>query len=393
MTQFESKKIRYSSADTPNGIYRQIRQGADDYFKKNQQSRKGTPFLFFKILIFSIVIAVSLDFLCSVYSFSSAFVTFMLLGFSSLFLGITIGHDAAHQSVTGHKRLDNFIFQFIFGLQGVSGYMWQIRHNYSHHALPNVIEYDSDMEISSLLLLEPNPEKAKWFHAYQHLYAPFLYMSMSCYILFLQDFKFFTQKEQANLIVKRIPLLEWVKMIGVKIVYFSLYLGLPMTFAPIHFTQLLGAFVLMHALISVFLAFTFFISHHVMEIAYVEAGEKNDFINDAWIRHQIITTIDFNAGSTIANFIFGGFNTHIAHHVFPEISHVHYPALTRIIQNTLTKNNLDWYKSFTFWEGCVSHLKHLKTVAQIVFETDKTYTETSQTTIVLAYENSNHFDS
>jgi hypothetical protein len=28
----------------------------------------------------------------------------------------------------------------------------------------------------------------------------------------------------------------------------------------------------------------------------------------------------------------------------------------------LTENNLDWYKSFSFFEGCKSHIQHLKRV-------------------------------
>ena len=70
----------------------------------------------------------------------------------------------------------------------------------------------------------------------------------------------------------------------------------------------------------------------------------------------------------MANFIFGGFNLHIAHHVFPEINHTHYPALTQIIKEVLAENNLDWYKSFTFFQGVRSHIKHLKRVTDNVKE-------------------------
>ena len=61
----------------------------------------------------------------------------------------------------------------------------------------------------------------------------------------------------------------------------------------------------------------------------------------------------------MAHYIFGGFNTHIAHHLFPNISHIHYPALTRIIRDTLNEHGLPVYQSYSFFKGIGSHLAHL----------------------------------
>jgi linoleoyl-CoA desaturase len=116
----------------------------------------------------------------------------------------------------------------------------------------------------------------------------------------------------------------------------------------------------MHFILSIYLSFTFFISHHVSEVDYFDTLPQESIIGSSWIKHQIITTIDFHPENKFANFLFGGFNLHIAHHIFPDVSHVHYPALTRIIRTTLAEHELDWYKSFTFVEGIQSHLRHLK---------------------------------
>ena len=66
----------------------------------------------------------------------------------------------------------------VFGLQGLSGYVWQIRHNFSHHIFPNVYENDTDLEISNLIRLSPTQKKLP-IHKYQHIYAPFIYMTFS----------------------------------------------------------------------------------------------------------------------------------------------------------------------------------------------------------------------
>ncbi len=363
MSPFESKKIRYASSDTTENIYLQIREGAKNYFDKTGLPKHATKFMAFKSAILVLIIALSYLSLTHLTSVFQALIAYSILTFASIILSINLGHDAAHQAVTGNKKIDDFIFQSIFALQGLSGYVWQIRHNYSHHVLPNVKEHDTDLEMTKVIQLEANPATARWYHQYQHLYAPFVYMFVSFYLVLIQDFKFFVHKQHANLHFSKIPLIEWVKMLSFKALYFGLIIGLPLAFSSLTLGQIVGAWVAVHAVLSVFVAFTFFISHHVTELNYLDLGNQKEVIMDSWIHHQITTTIDFNPNSKLSNFIFGGFNLHIAHHVFPEISHEHYPALTQLIREILEKNGLNWYKSFSFTEGCRSHLQHLKNVA------------------------------
>ena len=393
MSQFETKKIRYASSDSPQQIYKQIRERADTYFKNHKLNKHATYFMAVKALILCALIVTGYYSLTQISTFSDALGAFFLLTFASLILSINLGHDAAHHAVTGNQRVDDWIFQTIFALQGLSGYVWQIRHNYSHHVLPNVKEHDSDMEITSLVLLEPVAEKAQWYHRYQHIYASFLYCFVSFHLLFIQDFKFFTMQEQANLYFERIPTIEWVKMLSFKILYFSLAFGLPMYFGELALWQVVAAWALVHAVVSVFVAYTFFISHHVTELDYVDSGATHDLVSDSWIHHQISTTIDFEPNNPFAHFLFGGFNLHVAHHVFPEVSHEHYPALTRLIREVLAENGCsDWYKSFSFTEGCASHLRHLKNIAQKAFEEEPEPELVTEPTPLLAYENSHHFN-
>lgn len=368
---FESKKIRYASADTPNLIYKQIRQGAEKYFTENKLPKHATAFMAYKATVLVALIMGSYWSLTQLETFGGALAVYFVLGFASLILSINLGHDAAHHAVTGVKRTDDFIFQTIFALQGLSGYVWQMRHNYSHHVLPNVKEHDTDLEITNLILFEPNTDTARWYHRYQYIYAPFLYAFTSFHLLFVQDFKFFLQKDHANLHFGRIPVIEWVKMLSFKVLYFGLTFGLPMAFGSLDFLQVVAAWAMVHMSVSVFVAFTFFISHHVQELDYVDSGANHDLISDSWIHHQITTTIDFEPDNAFANFLFGGFNLHVAHHVFPEISHEHYPAMTRMIRQVLADNNVsDWYKSFSFTEGCASHIQHLKNIAEKAFADD-----------------------
>ncbi len=362
---FETKKIRYACSDTPDHIYQQIRERVEAYFEENNLPKHATILKAYKTIVLATLTLIGYWFLTQITTFNGAIAAYLLLTFSSMILSINLGHDAAHHAVTGNKKIDDTIFQAIFASQGISGYVWQVRHNYSHHVLPNVKEHDSDMELTKLILLEHDSEGARWYHRFQHIYAPFLYSMVSFSLLFAQDFKFFTQKSQANLFFEKIPIIEWVKMLVFKTAYFTITFGLPLYYSGLSFLQVFGAWALVHCAVSVFVAFTFFISHHVTELDYINSGDAKDLVSDSWIHHQITTTIDFSPECKFSQFLFGGFNLHVAHHVFPEVSHEHYPALTKIIKNVLAENNAsDWYKSFSFRQGCISHVRHLRNIGR-----------------------------
>ena len=51
-------------------------------------------------------------------------------------------------------------------------------------------------------------------------------------------------------------------------------------------------------------------------------------IDNAWAVHQVETTVDFARRSRVVTWLVGGLNFQIEHHLFPRISHVHYPAIS-----------------------------------------------------------------
>ncbi|MFM7021541.1 MAG: fatty acid desaturase family protein [Flavobacteriales bacterium] len=372
MKSFEKKKMKYESKDTTDHIFKQIRNKSDQYFASQKSGKNANAFLWFKFISMMAVAAIAYYGIFISSSFIVLALCYLITATALLIVGINIGHDAAHHCVTGNKKIDNFIFESVFGINGMSGYFWQLRHNHSHHIFPNVFNYDSDLEITNLLLLHPEQKKYK-IHRYQHIYASFLYMFSSLIWILFVDFTFFSRKEHANLKFKDVPAFELIKVILLKVVYFANFIFIPLYFTDFSIYEIVGAFLVMHMIVSLGLTYTFFISHHVTEVAYVHADEEEKVVHDTWTHHQVATTIDFHPDSPTANFIFGGFNLHIAHHLFPEVCHTHYPALTLIIKDTFEKNNVsDWYKSFTFMEGVVSHVRHLKVTAdEILAEHNK----------------------
>jgi len=64
--------------------------------------------------------------------------------------------------------------------------------------------------------------------------------------------------------------------------------------------------------------------------------------------------------SKLVSWYVGGLNFQIEHHLFPRVSHVHYPALSPIVQQTCREFNVPYITYPTFGKAVLSHLRHLR---------------------------------
>ena len=67
---------------------------------------------------------------------------------------------------------------------------------------------------------------------------------------------------------------------------------------------------------------------------------QNGDVIDSWLLHQLHTTNSFEPHM---NWLYGGLNLQVEHHLFPRISHRHYPYLLRpILQEFCKEHNLPY---------------------------------------------------
>jgi linoleoyl-CoA desaturase len=87
-----------------------------------------------------------------------------------------------------------------------------------------------------------------------------------------------------------------------------------------------------------------------------EEGE----IENTWAIHQLYTTANFAPKNKIVNWFTGGLNHQIEHHIFPNISHIHYGKIAEIVKETAKECNLPYYEFKTMRGAIWAHYKHLK---------------------------------
>jgi linoleoyl-CoA desaturase len=242
----------------------------------------------------------------------------------------------------------------IYAAIGAHAEAWKQRHIHSHHHAPNVDGYDSDLNITSLIRVIPSAE-LKWFHRYQYLYAPLAYTIYSLFWVFIKDFVVLYSEDDYE---KKKNWMYHASFWVQKIFYINFILVLPILYAQQNW-QIVGiGFLLMHLMQSLFLLFTFFMTHHVESTMY-PTTDSNGNINTSWVMNQIKSSNDMHPFSEVANFVLGGFNNHIAHHLFPHYHHIYYPKLSKILYAVLEKHNI-MPNQTTYIGGIVSHLRLLK---------------------------------
>ena len=279
---------------------------------------------------------------------------YISFGLIAVLLGFNFAHDFSHNTVFKSKGANNLCFTLLYAMVGAHAEAWKHRHVHSHHYAPNVKDYDSDLQITSLIRVEPGSAH-RWFHRYQHFYAPLAYTSYSLYWVFIKDFViYFGDQAVPGRKQLSFHLSFWLQKAG----YFGYLLVLPLLFAAQPWAVVVAAFLAMHLIQSLFLLFTFFMTHHVETTQYFSA-DKDGYIQTSWLSNQIKSSNDFYPFSKAANFIFGGFNNHIAHHLFPHIHHVHYPRLNRILYRELLRHGIRPNVT-SYFGGVRAHLRHLK---------------------------------
>ena len=73
---------------------------------------------------------------------------------------------------------------------------------------------------------------------------------------------------------------------------------------------------------------------------------------------------NFSTGNKIMNWFSGGLNFQVEHHLFPNISHIHYKKISEIVKKTAKEFSLPYNEYKTTREALKSHFLFLKSMAK-----------------------------
>ena len=87
-------------------------------------------------------------------------------------------------------------------------------------------------------------------------------------------------------------------------------------------------------------------------------------MKNTWAIHQLFTTSNFSTNNKVMNWFSGGLNFQVEHHLFPNISHIHYKKLSEIVKKTAEEFRLPYNEYRTTRDAIKSHFLFLKSMAK-----------------------------
>jgi linoleoyl-CoA desaturase len=153
---------------------------------------------------------------------------------------------------------------------------------------------------------------------------------------------------------------EYGEIIFFKIVFLTYMIILPTVFLDFALWQVLIGFFIVEFVAGWILAVIFSLAHVVDKFDLSNHDKFSGTSEDEWTVHQIHNTFDFGVKNKALTWYCGGLNYQVIHHLFPNVSHAHYPKLYDIVKETANKHEINYQEFETFGGALKSHLIFLK---------------------------------
>ena len=264
-------------------------------------------------------------------------------------LGVaTNAHTSSHNASTQNRWLNRILvlIGYPFFLQLSSTY-WYQKHVVVHHPVPNIIGVDDDIDLAPWFAITDTDYRnatrpIKLWYDVQWLFFP-IALLFNGFNVQVTGWRFLLKK----LFSRDRAVRHWCDLVAM-LAHLVVWIGLPMLyFKPAY---VLLVYIIRIALMGYAMFVAFAPAHFPEEASAVVASNCSaDF---ALI--QCANTVNFRAGR-IGRLLCSGVDYQIEHHLFPTISHVHYPKMSPYIQDFCAKlgypyRTLSWgeaiWKSF-----------------------------------------------
>jgi linoleoyl-CoA desaturase len=350
------------SKETGVEFSKALRKRVNAYFKTNEISKNANNSMFTKTvlmltLFFCPLILINLGLIASPILL---FLLYIVTGLGMAGIGMGIMHDAIHGSYSKNAKVNRFM-GLTFNLIGANATVWRIQHNQLHHTYTNIEHADDDINAPFFLRFSPHAKKY-WSHKFQHIYIWFFYGLATISWITTKDFVRIKRYHDMGFLSEKNEFRNAViEMVGWKLFYYSYAIIIPMIVVPLPWWMILLAFLSMHFTTGLLISIVFQVAH-IIPSADFPLPDENGLIAGDWYTHQFATTSNFAPGSRFFSWLIGGLNYQIEHHLLPNVCHIHYKELSKIVIHTAKEYGMPYNTKSSFASAIWSHTKMLKSL-------------------------------
>lgn len=345
-------KLKFSKSDQ---FIRVLRQRVDAYFEQSGRRKRDCPEMYFKTAtVLTWFVAAYLLLILWASSWFTIVPLAIIVGMAVAAIGFNIQHDAGHKAYSEHQWI-NRIMALTLDLMGGSSYLWNWKHNTIHHTYTNIAGHDDDIDVGLLGRLTP---QQTWLpiHRLQGIYLWILYGFISIKWHFFDDFYNVATARIGHHKIARPKGKDLVIFIAGKAAFFMIALGIPMMLHP--WWKVLIVYAITAFFSGVVLSVVFQLAHCVSEADFpdtIPVPPGGVRIDNEWAIHQVQTTVDFSRRNPVLRWFLGGLNFQVEHHLFSRICHIHYPALSKVVEEVCQEHGVRYSAHKNIFSAISSH--------------------------------------
>jgi linoleoyl-CoA desaturase len=352
-----SPSVKFNGSDR---FISELRRRVDAYFKQTGRPRRDCPQMYFKTAtILAWFIAAYVLLLFVVTSWWTIVPLAVVLGLSMAAIGFNVQHDGSHKAYSNRKWV-NKMMALTLDTIGASSYLWNWKHNAIHHTYPNVEGQDDDIDLGRLARLAPHQPHYNLYR-FQGIYLWLLYGCLAMKWHLFDDFCNIATGRIGSHKIPRPKGTDLLTFIAGKIVFFSLAFMIPMLLHP--WWAVLAVYGVAAFTCGLVLGVVFQLAHCVELAEFpvpVLSEDGYARLQTEWAVHQVQTTVDFARGNRPLAWFVGGLNFQIEHHLFHKICHIHYPALSKVVEQACRDFGIRYAEHPTLSAAVASHYRWLK---------------------------------
>jgi linoleoyl-CoA desaturase len=348
-------KITFNNSD--NVFFQAVKRSVDNYLRSKNLEKTGNWKLYLKTwILIPCALGLYIYLLSGNYNDVSGILASVFLGLTLVCIAFNVMHDACHGSYSGKKWM-NSVMGLTMNALGSNAFIWKIKHNIIHHTFTNIDGLDDDIA-NGPLLRQCTTQKWLPIHRFQYLYMFILYSVSTLSWMLRTDFRWYLTRKINNTRFKKLDPGQHVLFWASKLLYAFFYIAVPIYFKG--WQPWLTGFLIIHFTMGLTLTVVFQLAHMVEKTTFALADETPKAIDSEWAIHEIKTTANFATENRIISWLVGGLNFQIEHHLFPQISHVHYFALSKIVRQQCELFGLPYNYYPTIGQAIYSHIRLMR---------------------------------
>lgn len=238
-----------------------------------------------------------------------------------------LGHDLGHRQVFPNKRYNDWVMLSMLPFVGVSPGWWRDAHN-RHHSTPNDLQRDPHTTIPVFAFSEDQARSKRGLLSFIIRYQA-LYFVPLCMLSILG-----TKANGVDFIVRRKVRYGALEATGV-LLHVFLYGALLLSSMPL--TEAIAFAAIHHVFTGFYFGMIFAPNHKGMPI--FSDDDRPDFL-----RSQVITSRNMYP-HPVTDFLFGGLNYQIEHHLFPTMPRNKLRQARPLVQSFCRREGITYYET------------------------------------------------